>query len=75
MDLVFYIWKSVMIGYTSPKTPPTGVTEKKPSENNAKSMNSTLCGLPEYKFFKVMHCGSEKKFGIVFKIYMSRWKG
>jgi hypothetical protein len=57
MALGFDIWKSSMTGYT---TPPIDVVGKKHSENNAKSMNSILCGLSESKFVKVMNCISEK---------------
>jgi hypothetical protein len=32
MALGFDIWKLVMIGYTTPKTPSTNVIRKKPSE-------------------------------------------
>jgi hypothetical protein len=60
MALGFDIWKSVVTGYTTPTTPPTDVVGKKPSENNAKSMNAILCGLSESEFVKVMHCGSTK---------------
>jgi hypothetical protein len=60
MALGFDIWKSIMTGYTTPTTPPTDAVGKKPSENNAKSMNAILCGLSESKFVKVMHCGSKK---------------
>jgi hypothetical protein len=60
MDLGFDIWKSVVTGYTTPTTPPTDVARKNPSENNAKSMNSILCGLSKSEFVKVMHCGLEK---------------
>jgi hypothetical protein len=61
MDIGFDIWKSVVIGYTSPNTPPTYNVAKKASEHNEKSMNVILCGLSESKFFNVMHCKSKKK--------------
>jgi hypothetical protein len=50
MALGFDIWQLVVTGYTTPKTPPTGAIRKNPSENNAKSMNSILCGLLESEF-------------------------
>jgi hypothetical protein len=55
MALGFDIWKSFMIGYTTPTTPPTNMTGKKASENDAKSMNTILCVLSESEFVKVMH--------------------
>jgi hypothetical protein len=58
MALGFDIWKSVVTGYTTPKTPPTDTVGKKASENDAKSMNAILCGLSESEFVKVMHCKS-----------------
>jgi hypothetical protein len=60
MSFGFDIWKSFMNGYTSPKTPPTYVTGKNPSENNAKAMNAILCSLSESKFDKVVHYESKK---------------
>jgi hypothetical protein len=57
MALGFDIWKSVMTGYTTPTNPPIVVVGNNPSENNAKSMNVILCGLSEYEFVKVTHCG------------------
>jgi hypothetical protein len=48
MALGFDIWKSIMIGYIAPTTPPTNAIGKNPSENNVKSMNSILCGLSEF---------------------------
>jgi hypothetical protein len=60
MALCFDIWKSIIVGYTSPKTPPTDTTEKKASENDAKAMNVIFCELSESKFVKVMHCKSSK---------------
>jgi len=60
MALGFDIWKSFATGYTSPKTPPTYVVGKNPSEHNAKAMNAILCGLLESEFVKVMHCISTK---------------
>ena len=50
-----------MIGYASPTTPPINVVGKKPSENNAKSMNAILCCLSKFEFVKVMHCESTKE--------------
>jgi hypothetical protein len=55
MAFGFGIWESIVVGYTSPKNPPTSLAGKKTSENNAKAMNSILCGQSESKFFKVMH--------------------
>jgi hypothetical protein len=60
MALGFDVWKSVVNGYTTPTNPPIDVARKKPSENNAKSMDAILCGLLESKFFEVMHRASEK---------------
>ena len=60
MALGFDSWKSIVTGYTTPTTPPTYVTRKKPSENNAKAMNVILCVLSESDFFKVMHCKLEE---------------
>jgi hypothetical protein len=60
MDLVFDIWKSIVTSYIAPTTPPIDVASKKPSKNNAKSMNTIFCNLFESNFFKVMHCESKK---------------
>jgi hypothetical protein len=60
MDIGFDIFQSVMIGYTTSTTPPEGVNVKNLGENNPNAMNSILCGLLEFKFVKVMHCGSKK---------------
>jgi hypothetical protein len=46
--------------YLALTTPPTNASGKNPSEHNAKSMNSILCGLFESGFVKVMHYGSTK---------------
>jgi hypothetical protein len=54
MALGFDIWQSIMTGYTTPTTPPTYTTEKKASEDDAKSMNSIFCGLSGLEFVKVM---------------------
>ena len=56
MSLGFDIWKSIVIGYISPKNTPTNETKKNPSKNNEKSTNVILCGLSESEFVKVMHC-------------------
>jgi hypothetical protein len=45
MDIGFYIWKSVVNGYTTTTTPPTDAARKKTSEHNAKSMNAILSGI------------------------------
>jgi hypothetical protein len=61
MALSFDIWKSDVIGYTTPTTPPIDVFGKMPSENNVKSMNVILCGLSKSEFVKAMHCESTKE--------------
>ena len=58
---MFDIWKTIMIGYKSPKNPPTDAVGKNLSENNAKAMNPIFCSLSEFEFVKVMHCESTKE--------------
>jgi hypothetical protein len=60
MALGFDSWKSIVTSYTTPQSPPTDMTGKKRSENNAKAMNAILCGLLESEFLKVMPCKSAK---------------
>jgi len=47
MAIGFYIWKSVVNGYTTTTTPPTDVARKKTSGHNAKSMIAILSGISE----------------------------
>jgi hypothetical protein len=47
MALGFDIWKSIVIGYIVPTTPPMYVIRKKASDHNEKSMNVILSGLSE----------------------------
>ena len=61
MALGFDIWKSVVIGYTTPTNPPINVVGKNLIENNSKVMNAILCSLLEYKFVTMMHCELAKE--------------
>jgi hypothetical protein len=61
MALGFDIWKWVITDYIAPKHPPTCVSGKNPTENNAKCMNAIFCGLSKSKFVKVINCGSIKE--------------
>jgi hypothetical protein len=45
MALEFDICKSIPTDYIAPKTPPTYVVGKNPSEHNEKSMNGIFCSL------------------------------
>ena len=61
MSLVFYIWKQVVTGYTTPTTPLIYTTRKNASENDEKDMNTILYGLSESQLVNVMHCKSVKE--------------
>lgn len=56
LSLGFYIWKSVVDGYTEPNSLPTHVASKEKCENNQKARNVILCRLTNPLFTKVMHC-------------------
>jgi hypothetical protein len=56
MDLRFYVWLSVVNGYTTPTTTPSNVVVKKLYNNNSRVVNAILGGLANLIFVKVMHC-------------------
>jgi hypothetical protein len=56
----FFVWKSVVYGYTTPATPPIDRDGKKLRENNSRDKNDILNGLDESIYNKVLHCDSVK---------------
>jgi hypothetical protein len=54
--LGFYIWKSIVDGYTTPTAPPKGIAGKKICNDNSRAVNGILGVLTNSICVKVMHC-------------------
>jgi hypothetical protein len=61
LDLGFYIWQSIVDGYTAPTTPPKDAIGKKICNYNSKAVNVIIGGLTNSICVKVMHCKSTKE--------------
>jgi hypothetical protein len=61
LDLCFYVWQSVVDGYTTPTTPPTDIVGKKICNENSREVNFILEGFKNYICVKVIHFKSSKE--------------